>query len=112
MNEGRFQIYIATGPNGKQYVGCTSRSVELRWRDHRYIIPRVWPGEDDADISDAIKRYGADSFTVEHVASATTQPDAWAIERALIVQNETLRPHGYNRNAGGPGPIKGARYAA
>lgn len=32
-------VYIHTFPNGKKYVGCTTRKPECRWREGKLVKP-------------------------------------------------------------------------
>jgi len=96
-----YSLYVATSPDGRQYVGLTSKTVEHRWKTHDSYWRAAWPGDDKAAIGHAIGKFGRDSFTVEHVASAKGADAAMAVEAALIAQYRTMTPHGWNRREGG-----------
>ena len=104
-----FNIYKVTAPNGMSYIGCTKHPIWLRWQSHFGNPPRAYPGDAKASMCDAIKRFGRDSFVVEHIASAVGIENAAAAETALIEQHGTLRPNGFNRFARGGGGLNVAR---
>jgi group I intron endonuclease len=78
--------------NGKAYIGITTRGLRRRWKEHREPHRSLKVSR----LSASIKKYGVGSFTIEHIASATNIPDLLATEATLIVQHNTLMPHGYN----------------
>jgi len=91
-----FIAYLVTNlVNGKCYIGITTRALAKRWAGHRH--------QGRGRIGAAIRKYGAASFTIEHIASARTLEDLLALERLLIVQYDTIAPKGYNLCAGGEG---------
>ncbi len=92
----RYEVYRATCPLGRHYVGCTSIGMANRWLAHYGKPPREW-SDAEADISDAIKRFGRDSFTLCLLAVAFDEADAAAIETAMIEAHKAYAPHGYNR---------------
>ena len=96
-----FHVYLITCfPTGRHYIGVTSRGVERRWREHLWSARKPTMA-----ISRAINKYGPDRFTCETICSAKTWDDICAAERLLIVQWNTLAPHGYNVAEGGEGPF-------
>jgi hypothetical protein len=90
-----FSIYIATDPEGRHYVGCTSKPVMRRWRQQERGF-RDWPAERFLGICDGIARYGHDGFTVRVLATVEDIEDAKAIETLMIERHGSLRPNGYN----------------
>lgn len=103
-----YSLYKVTDPNGRCYIGCTSRTVEQRWQDHRGFSAHI--GYPRNKIGHAIERFGKEAFTVEHIASAVGVHAAKDSEAALIAQCGTLYPHGYNIVPAGP--LRGSRSAA
>lgn len=99
-----YQLYKATDPNGRGYIGCTAYWPEKRWATHS-AAPRPWPGDARAQICDAISRFGREAFAVEHLATAFGISDAGEIETLLIEQHGTRHPRGYNRYRGGGGLV-------
>jgi group I intron endonuclease len=91
-----YAIYIITNSlNGKQYVGITN-DIERRWRRHK--------GANEGQfLHRAIKKHGAEAFVFTHFADAFDADSAKAIERMLIVEHNTMAPHGYNLTQGGDG---------
>ena len=103
LSTSRCCAYLITNSkSGKQYIGIVGRkgkSIRARWKEHC----------NDADcgkknyLHRAIRKYGRDAFTIEHIASALTWDDICATERTLIAQFGTLAPAGYNMTGGGQG---------
>lgn len=87
--------------SGKSYIGITTRDLKSRWKGHIDSARdrREW----HRAIAAAIRKYGADQFTMEHIASAFNEEGLCATERELILQENTLSPHGYNLSSGGEG---------
>ena len=86
--KGKHQIYLVTNvATGKQYVGQTRVGIPSRWRNH--IQSKTLLGRD-------VHRYGIESFTIEHIASATNRVDLNELETILIFQFDCLNPNGYN----------------
>ncbi len=87
-------VYLATNTaNGNRYVGVTRRSVRQRFTAHVYVAmrrPRTY-------FHRALKKYGADAFTVDAVASCLRAEGASQVERDVIKQ---LKPE-YNQTNGG-----------
>ena len=90
---------ITNQQNGKQYVGITTRNIDRRWYEHKYVSNSC-----GKLLAKAIKKYGEDSFTIEHIASAIGDVDNLkSIEQDLIGQFNTKVPNGYNLTDGGDG---------
>lgn len=81
--------------SGRRYIGVTVRSLAERWTQHC--------SSGNGRIGPAIKKYGREAFIVEHIASATGLLDLLALEQALIKQEGTMVPAGFNLCAGGKG---------
>lgn len=91
-------IYVITNQiNGKKYVGQTTKSIENRWRRHKAEALRVG----DRPICRAIKKYGAENFTIEQLGWAQDIDQLNRFEIAAIAQLNTLAPSGYNLQSGG-----------
>ena len=101
--ERQFQVYIVTClTTGKRYVGrCSDKGGgwRRRWRDHVYTAGR----DSRTALHCAVRKYGPDTFDVWHVASAATWAAVGEAEKALIAQEGTLAPAGYNLTEGGDG---------
>lgn len=88
-------VYLATNKiNGKQYVGQTVRSLEERWRDHCRVV-------DENFFHRAIRKYGADNFSVKIIDAAETVEELDEKEMFWISKLNTLFPSGYNLREGG-----------
>ncbi len=89
--EKSYVVYIHTAPNGKKYVGQTSKKPEARWRNGKGYEAH------HPHFYFAIKKYGWDNFTHEIVAKELTKKEADRIEADLIKKyNCTDREYGYN----------------
>jgi hypothetical protein len=91
-----YELYVAAAPDGRKYVGCTSKTVAERWRSHS-----PWRSQGHA-FGHALHAIGKDSFTVEHIASSIGAANAVAAEALLIHQYNSLSPNGFNLSAHGP----------
>lgn len=97
MTGDTWSVYVLTVPNGKKYIGTTSRHPRRRW-NYGYGY------EKNPLFFAAIKEYGWNSINKEIVASGLNQNDAHTLEQELIKKyNSTDQEHGYNRAAGGIG---------
>lgn len=77
------EIYLAENRiNGKAYVGLTRRGVNARWTQHKYLA-RTNP---KSYFHRALAKYGADNFSVAHIATAIASEYAFELERQLIQQ--------------------------
>lgn len=95
-----FIVYKHTAPNGKSYIGITSKSPELRWKDgHGY--------QGQKKFYNAILKYGWDNFTHEILFEGLTKELACQREIELIRQYDSVR-NGYNVSTGGEYANSGA----
>lgn len=85
--------------NGKAYIGMASGKPRLRFRDHRAYAKRG----SKFPLHTAIRKYGWDAFAVEIICCARNAADLAASERAIIEQEGTYGPGGYNATRGGQG---------
>lgn len=90
-----FTIYKITCPEGRSYIGCTSKTAAERWRSHQ-ADHREWPGHRRALLADAIGRFGKAAFKVTTLAVVEGADDAAAFETLMIERHRTAHPHGYN----------------
>lgn len=101
-----FSVYcIENTINLKRYFGKTA-NIAHRWRDHKYDAGRGA----QTPIHRAIRKYGAQAFTVREVARVDSEAKAFELERLMIAEWET-RSHefGYNVCHGGRG-ASGSRH--
>lgn len=96
MSKG-WSVYRLKFPNGKIYIGITSRLKE-RWRSYRYASEHGG----NRLVLRAIHKYGWASIEATVLAEGLLVEDAGACEKALIVALKTQsRNHGYNVADGG-----------
>lgn len=94
--------YLVTNKvNGKRYVGVTKQQPGKRWAAHK---SRAQFGA-TSPLARSIHKYGAESFTFEVVASASSYDDLYALEQLLIAQMGCfwVEGRGYNLTLGGDG---------
>lgn len=106
-------IYLITNVvNGKQYVGQTIMTIQLRWNRHVGVAlaGAKYP------ISQAIRKYGRENFTFAELATAKSHDALNELERWYIELYGSLCPLGYNIDFGGGGgkrpPEVGAKISA
>jgi group I intron endonuclease len=88
-------IYQLKFPDGKVYIGSTTRKVETRVKEHVYMARHT----DDSWcqlVSKAIHKFGVDSFTVEIIEEVIDKAEMRQKEKNLIESLNTLYPNGYN----------------
>lgn len=84
---------ITNTVNDRVYVGLTIGPLQVRWRQH------LWAANTDVDkpLYRAMRKYGADKFSIEVIYEATSIEDLRAAEIRLIAE---LKAHakegGYN----------------
>lgn len=88
--------------NNKAYVGITRKTLARRWICHRSDAKKKAKQQ---ILHAAIRKYEDANFLVEQIASARNEEDLFALETALIRQEGTLSPDGYNMNEGGRGGL-------
>lgn len=90
----KYTVYVHTAPNGKKYVGTTSKGCEERWHSG-------W-GYYSQKFFKAIKEYGWNNIEHEIVLSGLNEEDAYKVEKVLIwFLHTTDERFGYNRSIGG-----------
>ena len=88
-----YSVYRHTCPNGKIYIGITSKNPEIRWRG-RY--------RNNKHFSSAIKKYGWENIKHEILFENLTQEEAEQKEIELIQKyDSTNQEKGYNIAKGG-----------
>lgn len=90
-------IYLITClVTGMKYVGQTTRSVELRFKEH---------AKTDSYIGNAIRAHGAENFTVVILKECYSKEELDHWEMHFIKSHNTMVPCGYNMTEGGEGNI-------
>jgi len=94
-----FYLYKVTNQiTGKAYIGQASGySVKNRFARH---LSTARTGRGYA-LHEAIRRDGEENFFCNHIMDAFTKDDLEKLEKDLIIQENTLAPHGYNLTTGG-----------
>ena len=91
----KFTVYEHISPEGKRYIGITSRSVEDRWENGRGYI-------DNTHLWGAINKYGWNNFEHNILATNLSLIEASNLESELISTYDTMNPDkGYNHTTGG-----------
>lgn len=85
--------------NGKMYIGQTIRSVEERWRSHKYDAKKR-NHKDKLHISRAINKYGEENFKISTVCFANNQQELNVREKTAIRLFDSIRS-GFNLHEGG-----------
>lgn len=92
-------IYKITNKmNGKVYIGQTTKTLELRWKQHCNAKSCC------THLKNAIQKYGAENFTVEQIDIACTQSELNSKECFWIKHYNSVAPNGYNLTTGGEHP--------
>lgn len=90
----KYCVYKHTCPNGKVYIGITSRNPKIRWGCGSNYKTQTF--------GRAIKKYGWDNIKHEILYEGLSEQEASEIEKALIKEYDATNPEcGYNVNAGG-----------
>lgn len=104
-------IYKVTNKiNGKAYIGLTVKSIGDRWAKH---LEAARAGSVNA-MHLAIRKHGADQFTVEILDSSESHTEAQELEKHYIATHRThgslpLSERGYNLTHGGDALEAGRR---
>lgn len=94
-------VYRHTAPNGKMYIGITSKKPEHRWNHGRAYFQ-------NKHFSRAIKAYGWDSFKHEILIVGLSKEEACEKEKELISKYQSNKQeYGYNLSSGGENPAEG-----
>lgn len=92
-------IYLLIdGTNDKEYVGQTTRPVEVRFRKHAQCKTTF--------IGRAIRAHGKDMFVVAILKECYSREELDYWERHFIRYRGTMKPNGYNLTEGGEGSWK------
>ncbi|PWC92936.1 GIY-YIG nuclease family protein [Azospirillum sp. TSO5] len=98
-------LYCVTNTvNGKRYIGITYIPLEKRWKQHLY---EAFGLESQRALYCAIRKYGAESFTVELLELLNDWGEAGEREKHYIRLFDTMcnGGHGYNMTAGADGVL-------
>ena len=95
--DGSFIYKITNLINGKPYVGQTTRSIEVRFREHANCKTSF--------IGKAIRKYGYENFKIEILEECDTLEQLNEREKFFIAAFNSMSPNGYNLTGGGEGKI-------
>jgi group I intron endonuclease len=84
--------------NGKCYIGQTRRSLEVRWKRHKYDNKAC------VALKRAIDKHGYNSFKVEKIDEAQSIEELNKLEINYIKKYDCIAPKGYNLRIGGSSP--------
>lgn len=91
-------MYKHTSPSNKVYIGITSQTPSLRWRNGKGYKSQIF--------NKAIEKYGWDNITHEVLYENLTYEEACEKEKMLIEQYKSNdKRYGYNITSGGDGTI-------
>lgn len=101
----KFYVYVHVCPNGKRYVGCTTRvKPELRWKEGK----GYWYNK---HFYRAILKYGWTNFQHE-VFEVESEEEMYRKEVELISFYHTNDPNfGYNHSSGGEKSALGCKHS-
>lgn len=99
-----YSVYKLTAPNGKVYIGITSRDPKRRWNaGHGYIYNK--------HFTNAIQKYGWVNIKKEVLFSGISQQEAYNLEIKLISEYRSNEiEYGYNKSPGGESSVRGLRW--
>ena len=93
--ENNWCVYCHTAPDGRRYVGITSRKPQKRWNYGRGY-------KENSYFTRAIEKYGWNSFRHEILCEKLTQDGASELEKKFIELFESCdRSKGFNIDLGG-----------
>ena len=94
------ELYCIVGPSGKRYIGWTTNSAARRFKSH---VREAQNCKSKTALHRAIRRYGADQFTVITLLVAKDVSYLKRMECAAIAKFGSAAPVGYNLTPGGDG---------
>ena len=92
------KLYLATAPNGKQYIGITIATLEVRKSEH---FSKSKKGSKLA-FHNALRKYGQE-VNWKILKICQTYEEAKTMEVEFIKNLKTQTPNGYNLTKGGEG---------
>lgn len=95
-------LYKLTAPNGKAYIGISSKGLEARWAKH---VEHAMGKRSAGALYTALRKYGVDNFRREVLAEDADWTTLCEMERVAIRDHGTRAPGGYNVTDGGEGVV-------
>lgn len=100
MEAEKWTVYCHTAPNGKKYVGITSKNPEIRWNNGNGYRA-------NKHFFAAIKKYGWNNISHEILAEVYSKDLACELEKRFIETYDSANPKkGYNNTLGGEFGVK------
>lgn len=102
-------IYMRISPSGGKYIGKTTKRETERWSDHNYEAYNKKSNDYNTILNKAIRKYGADNFTVQILEDNIDNDLLGEREEYWINYYNTYylnNNHGYNMTHGGDGVNK------
>lgn len=90
------QLYRLDFPNGKAYIGITTKTAEVRFKGHEQALHETKPR--GQAVYSAWRKHGAPALTVLAIVE---DEDLYETEKRAIAIFGTLSPGGYNLTEGG-----------
>jgi len=91
-------LYKLSFPNGKEYIGITSKTAKERFKQH-------CNGHGQYAVHSAIRKYGKNNVVLTVLAECDNWELLCLIEQEAIDKFNTFYPNGYNLTLGGDGTI-------
>ena len=93
--------------NNKNYIGLTTKTIELRFKQHIKLINNNVKNKNRRLIHKAIYKYGIDNFDFIKIIEddSLTLEELKELEKRYISEYNTLYPFGYNLTKGGDGTV-------
>jgi hypothetical protein len=91
------ELYSLDFPNGKKYIGITSRGLAVRWRGHCCAAA----GGMDRPVNEAIRKYGAANVVARTLVVGEKRYIQDLEIAAIATFRTTDREFGYNLGLGG-----------
>lgn len=98
-------IYCATSPSLRRYIGQTTKTVEERWKKH---VQKALRNDGKAEcrlLNNAIRKYGAESFTLEIVFEVHNDELNELEQLSIGIYGTHYSQGGYNMTYGGESRI-------
>lgn len=98
-------IYVIKIKGEEKYIGLTRCALEKRWREHRCAAKYS-----DLPLYRAMRKYGIENCSIEHIASAVSADVLGQLEIDLIADRGThISVSGYNVSTGGENGWSGSQ---
>lgn len=95
-------VYQILFPNGKKYIGCTSRTLDERQRGHKH---KAFTDKLKLPLQYAMRKYGWENLQWSILFETQDHTELLNKEIELIASENTLVPSGYNVTKGGEGTL-------